>query len=81
LEKEVYTTTIGIFRMVTDLERANLVQVQLLISGRVGDRNEAWENVGIMKRKEFIKMIRPHKAKKLQLPESSDSFWSGYQQV
>lgn len=50
--------------MVANLEEANLVQVQLLIPGSAGSGNEAWENVGIMKKKEFFKMIKPHKPKK-----------------
>ncbi len=69
--------------MIKDLEERNLVHVQLLISGFTGHGNEAWKNVGTMKRKEFLKMIKPHKPikSKSRQTELSDSFWNGYQQV
>lgn len=80
METEIYETLIGIFRMVADLKKANLVQVQLFVSGHEGGN---WENIGRMKRKEFLKMINPHKPRKREARELSmhppDSFWDSYE--
>jgi hypothetical protein len=77
MEIEIYETLIGIFRMITDLEHAQLVQVQLYVPGHEG---AGWENVGRMRRKEFFKMIRPHNPKKRDIEpnrdKAPDQFWS-----
>ena len=69
--------------MVADLEEANLVQVQLLIPGSAASGIEAWEPVGIMKKKEFFKMIKPHKPKKRTPSPASPhaSFKDGFKET
>ena len=76
LEVEVFETDLGLFKATAQNGNGNLVFVQTyLVHSGAG----YWEDVGYMKRKDFLNLIKPHNPKKKELDSiNSDSFWEYY---
>jgi len=73
---EVFETDLGLFKAVTQDKNENVVFVQTYI---VHNGKGSWENMGYMKRKDFLNLIKPHNPKKKDDKGiNPDSFWDYY---
>ena len=79
MEAEIFETSIGVFKAVPQDKSENLVFVQTFLQhGGQG----IWENVGFMKKKEFMKLIKPHNPRKKEINRNyGDNFWSTYNTI
>ncbi|HUY00532.1 MAG TPA: hypothetical protein VMV49_13310 [Candidatus Deferrimicrobium sp.] len=59
--EEIYETTLGLFKIETDAENNELVNVQTCVTTY---ENQIWENMGFMKKKDFYKFISNYNPKK-----------------
>lgn len=76
MEVEIFETSIGVFKTVPQDKTENVVFVQTFLQH---EGRGFWENVGFMKKKEFMKLIKPHNPQKKETNHNSeDNFWSGY---
>lgn len=73
LVEEIFETEIGTFKILSHPEKSNLVFVKTHLPLT---HEGVWEDVGLMKKKEFLKLIRSHKPRmKKHSNSSTPSFW------
>ncbi len=64
MEEEVYQTTIGLFKIKDHPKNGKLVYVETCVPT---NEAEIWEEMGCMKRKEFLDMINAYDPKKYKV--------------
>jgi len=79
MEIEIFETDLGMFKAIAQDKDKNLLFVQTyLIHNGEGD----WENVGYMKRKEFMNLLKPHNPRKKESEwDPKETFWTSYSSV
>ena len=76
MEVEIFETSIGVFKTVPQDRAENVVFVQTFLQH---GGSASWENVGFMKKKDFMKLIKSHNPRKKEINRNpEDNFWSGY---
>ena len=79
MEAEIFETSIGVFKTVPQDKSENVVFVQTFL---LHNGQGIWENVGFMKKKEFMKLIKPHNPQKKELNRNNgELFWSTYSSI
>lgn len=77
--EEIFETAIGIFKILNHPEKKDLVFVKTHLPITA---EGVWEDMGLMKKKAFLKLIKPHNPKSRQdsIP-SPPSFWDAYSTI
>ena len=66
MEMEIFETNLGLFKIITQDKTGNLLIVQTYL---IHDGKGSWENIGYMKRKAFMELIKPHNPRKFGFHE------------
>jgi hypothetical protein len=79
MEIEIFETDIGLFKAVLQDKTDNLVFVQTYL---IHNGEGSWENMGYMKRKDFMNLIKPHNPRKTESEwNPKDTFWTSYSSI
>ena len=73
---EIFETNIGLFKIFAQDKTGNLLFVQTYL---IHNGKGSWENMGYMKRKAFMELIKPHNPRKKENEQiAADTFWAAY---
>jgi hypothetical protein len=76
MEVEIFETDLGLFKAIAQDKNENVLFVQTYL---IHNGEGYWENVGYMKRKDFVNLIKPHNPKKkVNDQNATDTFWAAY---
>jgi len=78
-EEELFETELGIFKVTAQDHDKNLLFVQTYL---IHFGEGYWENVGYMKRKDFLNLIKSHHPQKKDIGwKPQDTFYTSYSSV
>jgi len=76
MEIEIFETDLGLFKAIAQDKNGNLLFVQTYL---IHNGKGSWENMGYMKRKDFLNLIKLHNPRKKANDQSAtDTFWAAY---
>ncbi len=76
MEMEIFETDLGLFKAIAQDKNGNLLFIQTYL---IHNGEGSWENMGYMKRKDFMNLIRPHNPRKKENERiATDTFWAAY---
>ncbi len=78
MDEEIFETQIGIFKILPHPEKSSLVFVKTHLS--MVPEGE-WEDLGWMKKKDFLKMVKPHNPRPMTIPKVSINLPMNYVDV